>query len=176
MKCFNKGCSNEAISCYITKCSECTYGVQLSAPPEHVLKQCLTDGCSTALPLDSHTNLKYCAECRTARDREAAARCRKPGAARTALLQGYGLTVEQYDELWEAQEGCCAICGTHEDDLLGGRLHIDHCHITGHLRGLLCYRCNPGLGHFKDDIVLLQAAIAYLSKPVLCVGGVRTLG
>jgi hypothetical protein len=51
----------------------------------------------------------------------------------------------------------CAICGTK-----GVKLHIDHCHMTNHVRGLLCHNCNTGLGLFKDDVRLLAAAIAYL--------------
>lgn len=61
------------------------------------------------------------------------------------------------------QDGCCAICGQSEKDLKK-QLCIDHCHITGKIRGLLCNRCNWLLGHAKDNMYILQAAIKYLTK------------
>lgn len=61
------------------------------------------------------------------------------------------------------QDGCCAICGQPEKDLKR-RLAIDHCHATGHIRGLLCNRCNWFLGCAKDNVYILQAAIDYLTK------------
>lgn len=70
----------------------------------------------------------------------------------------HGITVERYEELLQQQDGACAICkGT-----TGKNLAVDHCHTTGRIRGLLCTRCNPGLGYFCDDISLLSAAIEYL--------------
>jgi hypothetical protein len=59
----------------------------------------------------------------------------------------------------EASSGLCCICGSTR----GKRNHhIDHCHATGVLRGLLCHNCNLGIGHFKDNIELLEKAITYL--------------
>ena len=62
-----------------------------------------------------------------------------------------------------AQGGRCAICGT---DKPGGKgsFHVDHCHVGGEIRGLLCHSCNIGLGQFKDDRERIQAAIAYLER------------
>lgn len=71
------------------------------------------------------------------------------------LRTTYGLTVEQRDGMFEAQKGACAICG----DIARA---IDHCHKTGRIRGILCNRCNQGLGHFRDDTGLLLAAVEYL--------------
>jgi hypothetical protein len=71
----------------------------------------------------------------------------------------YGLTVAQVDEM--AAKGC-AICGTTEWPGRHNRPHVDHDHTTGEVRGLLCSECNTGLGKFKDDPVILQAAISYL--------------
>lgn len=78
------------------------------------------------------------------------------------LIREWNITPEEFQELNGAQDGRCAICG-------GGpsgksRLHIDHCHKTGVIRGLLCYNCNDGLGRFKDNPHLLQIAISYLQK------------
>lgn len=60
----------------------------------------------------------------------------------------------------EVQQGCCKICG---DQLTRSKdIHIDHCHTTNTFRGILCNKCNVGLGYFRDDPVLLQKAIEYL--------------
>jgi hypothetical protein len=73
----------------------------------------------------------------------------------------YQLSIEDYDEMLKRQENCCAICGV---DKAGGKgsWHIDHDHKTGKVRGLLCSRCNLGLGYFKDSPENLKQAIAYL--------------
>jgi hypothetical protein len=76
------------------------------------------------------------------------------------LLRTFGITVEQYDELWLAQDGRCDICKQTSEDWLS----IDHDHETGEIRKLLCSGCNFGLGHFKDDTVRLAAAIEYLKR------------
>ena len=68
--------------------------------------------------------------------------------------QRYGLTPEQYHALSEV----CEICGTYED------LHIDHDHVTGFARGVLCGKHNRGIGMFDDDPELLERAIAYLQN------------
>jgi hypothetical protein len=75
----------------------------------------------------------------------------------------YGLLPGDYDQWYEAQDGCCVICGTHQDDLREP-LHIDHCHKTDEVRGLLCRTCNVGLGYFKDNPERLDAAREYLLK------------
>lgn len=80
------------------------------------------------------------------------------------LKKNYGITVEQYDEMLVRQGGGCAICGSTESgDIRRPVLHIDHCHETGVIRGLLCMACNNGLGLFSDSPARLQSAAAYLS-------------
>lgn len=81
-------------------------------------------------------------------------------------LKKYGLTVEDYDNLFEEQEGKCLICGSKEAGRanVAYRLFVDHCHSTGKVRGLLCHNCNAGLGHFKDSEELLNKAIRYLNE------------
>lgn len=79
------------------------------------------------------------------------------------LKKHYGITSEQYWKLFEAQKGNCACCGqSHE--LFKRRLHVDHDHETGVIRGLLCTECNPGLGYFQDSVERLEAAVTYLKK------------
>lgn len=75
----------------------------------------------------------------------------------------YGVTSEQYHEVLEAQGGGCGICGRPTADRKGqNRLHVDHDHLSGNFRGLLCARCNTALGKFDDDVDTLQKAISYL--------------
>lgn len=81
---------------------------------------------------------------------------------RTWLKTRYGLTVKDYDDMFAAQGGICAICGTDQPGGRAGRFHVDHCHRTGRVRGLLCSKCNFGLGAFDDVAGRLENAIAYL--------------
>lgn len=74
------------------------------------------------------------------------------------LEKYYGITIEQRDALEEAQGGLCAICCRRSTKTL----HVDHCHYTGIVRGLLCEDCNLGLGRFKDDTGLTLRAHFYL--------------
>ena len=64
------------------------------------------------------------------------------------LKKKYGITLEQYDEMFEAQGGICAICK--ESDITGKRLSIDHDHETGKVRGLLCGKCNTRIGVLEN--------------------------
>ena len=75
-------------------------------------------------------------------------------------VKKFGITVEDYYELKEKQNGRCAICGG--KDVANRDLAIDHNHQTGTVRGLLCVHCNCLLGNAKDDIYTLQCAIDYL--------------
>lgn len=72
-----------------------------------------------------------------------------------------GVTLEQFKEMQSAQNNLCAICKKAPS---GKRLHIDHCHKTGKIRGLLCYKCNVGIGYFNDSEEMLTAAIKYLRR------------
>lgn len=73
----------------------------------------------------------------------------------------YNVEVTQYNGMFEFQEGCCAICGVHQKDLKR-RLCVDHDHITGRVRSLLCGTCNSGLGMFKHNPKLLRIAADYV--------------
>jgi hypothetical protein len=73
------------------------------------------------------------------------------------LTTSYGITQNDYDVMYSQQEGCCKICGTEQDVL-----NVDHCHRTNKVRGLLCVRCNLGLGYFSDNIPTFKKVINYL--------------
>jgi hypothetical protein len=75
-----------------------------------------------------------------------------------------GLTDEAAAAMLAAQGGRCAICGTDDPGTVRGTWCLDHDHATGLPRGFLCNPCNQGLGRFRDDPALLEAAIAYLGK------------
>lgn len=76
-------------------------------------------------------------------------------------VKQYGITLAQYDDMLEDQDNQCKLCGT--DDAGGkGRFHVDHCHSTQVVRGLLCHCCNLMLGQAKDDVTILAKAIQYL--------------
>lgn len=79
------------------------------------------------------------------------------------LKYKFRLTLEEYFLLVKKQDFKCAICKKTELENKQ-QLAIDHNHKNGKIRGLLCTRCNHGIGHFKDDIFLLKQAIVYLSQ------------
>ncbi len=79
----------------------------------------------------------------------------------------YRVTLEWYDMMLELQGGVCAICGEPETVMRFGKLKIlavDHDHSTGTPRGLLCQGCNQGIGHFGEDVALMESAVDYLDK------------
>lgn len=73
----------------------------------------------------------------------------------------YGITEEELILIFEKQQGKCAICQI-EIGLHDKNSHVDHCHVSKNVRGILCAACNKGLGHYKDDPELLEAAAKYL--------------
>jgi hypothetical protein len=73
-------------------------------------------------------------------------------------MNRYGIGADVVSKLIGVQGGGCAICGRRNPE------HVDHCHETGVIRGVLCFNCNGGLGQFKDDIASLRRAIEYLEQ------------
>jgi hypothetical protein len=80
---------------------------------------------------------------------------------RDLLRREYGLTEEAFQVLVEVQNNKCAIC--RQDLGEGMNRCVDHDHVTGRVRGLLCRTCNLGLGYFKDSVQNLQSAQEYLN-------------
>jgi hypothetical protein len=78
------------------------------------------------------------------------------------LRRVFDFTGAQYQALLEAQGGGCAVCG--RAPRAGRSLHVDHNHKTGVIRGLLCFRCNVGIGHFREDTLRMADAIVYLAR------------
>jgi len=75
------------------------------------------------------------------------------------LSKRYRITIDQFTELLESQEGKCAVCGTRD-----GRQVVDHDHDTGKVRGILCVRCNVSIGGLGDTVNGLMRAVRYLEK------------
>jgi hypothetical protein len=79
-----------------------------------------------------------------------------------AWLKRYGLTKEEYETMFNNQNGLCLICKKQCSS--GQNLSVDHCHKTGRIRGLLCKKCNSALGMLEDNIEYFQTAILYLKS------------
>lgn len=117
-------------------------------------------------------NSKFCRTCRTIKpltewSRNAHASdgvqtrcttCTSADARRKYFEKSYGMSEAQVTAMREAQGGVCAICRT------APAVHVDHDHVTGKVRGMLCFSCNAALGHFKDDPVVLRRAADYLDR------------
>jgi hypothetical protein len=88
----------------------------------------------------------YCKPCRSERTRV------------ERFLRVYGLTPEAMEKLIADQGGRCAICRERPAE------HVDHDHVTGSVRGVVCFRCNVGIGHFSDRIDVMRRAIDYLER------------
>jgi len=75
-----------------------------------------------------------------------------------ALKRIYGITLEDWNLWFEKQKGRCAICGVEAE------LCVDHCHVTSRVRGLLCHKCNKGIGLLGDNENGVKQALKYLEE------------
>jgi len=80
------------------------------------------------------------------------------------MTKNYGIGLKEYDVMFNAQNGVCAICSKEPPNTHKKRLNVDHCHTTGKVRGLLCDACNRAIGLLKDSPDLLNKAISYLAR------------
>jgi len=130
------------------------------------MKQCNT--CKIFKPVSEYYKDKrlksglrgQCKECRRKVEKARSPKVHKMWKIKT----NYGLTEEQYYGLIDKQGGRCAICRTTFSSLKSRHIHVDHDHSTNKVRGILCTRCNVGLGYFRDDPTLLEHAIEYLGE------------
>ena len=79
-----------------------------------------------------------------------------------ARIRNYGVTREEFDQMIKDQDGSCEICKL--PFVPNKTPHVDHCHTTNRIRGLLCNHCNRGLGGFRDSIKIMQSAQEYIKK------------
>jgi hypothetical protein len=90
-------------------------------------------------------------------------KCQSKYSRERNLKRNFNLSESEYQSMFAAQKGCCAICGKSRNSS-GKKLAVDHCHKTGKVRGLLCINCNLGLGSLQDKIEILESAINYLKS------------
>lgn len=107
----------------------------------------------------NHKNIYVCGKKRAEDD---AKRRKRTGSSKWVSILGEARYEDVVKELWDTQGGICPIC---KDDLSSVIPHLDHNHQTNRVRGLLCGRCNSGLGFFRDNPVALSNAIEYLNLP-----------
>jgi hypothetical protein len=100
----------------------------------------------------------YCRPCANAKTLAQRRRQYDGGSREYHLLRRYGITVAQYDQLVADQGGVCALCRQRAPQ------HVDHDHLSGRVRGVLCSCCNQGLGNFRDDAATLRAAADYVER------------
>jgi len=119
--------------------------------------------CFHADPRNTKTGLySWCRVCKS----EKTAQWNKDNFDRrrnTELKRNYGIYLEDYKKMKEAQNNCCATCKRNESELKRS-LMVDHCHDSGKIRGLLCDECNLSLGKIKDNIETLKNMILYLKN------------
>jgi hypothetical protein len=120
--------------------------------------------CATVKPCDDFVRnaglpsgrAPYCKPCHNRRGKLSRD---KVGGSRTYhLKKRYGITAEEADAILATQDGVCAICQAAPAE------HVDHDHVTGAVRDLLCFNCNGGLGQFKDDPEVLRSAADYVER------------
>lgn len=97
-------------------------------------------------------------------------RAKKPDLYRSRMLKHrYGIDLKQYNEMFEERLGLCDICRQPETKTINGKtipLAVDHSHVNGQIRGLLCSACNLILGNAKDNLQTLLAAAKYLQNSI----------
>jgi len=95
-------------------------------------------------------------------------RKQNPDAFRNSeLKRTFKIDLDKYTEMYDQQNGVCAICDKPETAVIRGKLMslaVDHCHTSGKIRGLLCAHCNQGIGKFEEDINRMRRAIEYLRQ------------
>jgi hypothetical protein len=124
--------------------------------------------CSTTFTPNAPSH-KYCSQY-----------CADYGITSAYLVRTYGITYEEYNAMLVQQKELCAICNK-EGFLMDKERHktklvVDHCHVTGVVRGLLCHNCNRALGLLKDDLVTINNAMEYLKVQRLTRKGVELSG
>ena len=130
----------------------------------------ICNSCNSELPLSNfyknrNSRLGQCKECCYVKEKTYRATSKGATSKRNAtLLRKYNIDYAIYEQMFIEQNENCLICEC-KIKLFGDKsvvAHVDHCHTTGVIRGLLCSACNTSLGKFKDSVELLQNAIQYL--------------
>jgi len=135
------------------------------------MKKCTK--CGVEKPLsefhkNKSTKDKYCSLCKPCNNKHAFTWNKKEVEKRRVIVQKnnykkrYGLSIQQKQELIDKQNSKCAICTNQLKDTHD--VCVDHNHTTGQIRGILCRKCNLGIGHLQDSQEILKSALKYLKK------------
>lgn len=112
----------------------------------------------------SHGHLTECLRSGCSLPPEKQGYCPAHYSRANTLKHSYGITYDDFDRMYEEQGGGCWIC--HDElPIDSPEIHVDHCHASGDVRGLLCRMCNLGLGAFRDRPDFLRVAAEYLGRP-----------
>jgi len=136
-------------------------------------KECV--GCKLILPIvnfgrrNERANRPYRSLCRQCESNRVIEYKRRKDNARSLILKKYEMTEIEYDDMLQKQDQKCKICNQHETVIdprtkMLKPLCVDHCHSTNKVRGLLCSKCNTGIGMVKDNIEILKAMKDYLNS------------
>lgn len=122
--------------------------------------------CNQTLPLDSFYRGK--AECKPCHLKDKRDNYDPDKTADIHLKSKYGISLIEYNEMLKSQDGVCAVCKQFSVDRSAThkRMPVDHCHVTGKVRAILCNRCNLILGKANDSIELLNNLSNYLSTHI----------
>ena len=167
-------CFRKDTGVYRGKCKQCSKGYKTTRS-KHMreLREMIKEGlrkCSkcnqtksiSEFSIDRANPLGFVTQCKACKIQYA--RDHKDEMWNSYLLLNYGITLDTYNKTLKEQNNKCAICKTDDPKGNSHKFHVDHCHTTGKVRGLLCSNCNMSLGGFKDNITNLEEAIKYLIK------------
>jgi hypothetical protein len=139
-------------------------------PEKYTARERARYAASEAVRADSAWRARTRTPEQKARQREYTRRWQRNNAERTKatrvrreLRKRYGLTPEDYERMRTEQNGACPICMRPFEDRPRA-VHVDHCHTTGRVRGLLCESCNLGIGKFRDCPDSLRRAAEYIER------------
>ncbi|MFA5208282.1 MAG: endonuclease VII domain-containing protein [Candidatus Paceibacterota bacterium] len=158
-------------------CQQC--GKEYKSSPSKNMKYCGRDCYYESKKIIIIDRMKQCTKCNELKNIDEfppdkrtvsgkGSYCRKCGR-NSYIINKYNIDEIEYENYFKLQNGVCAICGKPETSFdrkqgIIRRLAIDHDHVTGKVRGLLCSNCNQGIGRMSDDISILKSAIKYLEN------------
>lgn len=157
---------------FLARCLLC--GREKEVPRASLIKENGgTFGCGCGQKVDPNRPEKKCRKCGITKSREhfyknnaspdnlyyICVECALLVSRRGKFLYQYGLSVEEYEEMFRLQNGACAVCSSAPRQ--GQDLPVDHNHLTGKVRGLLCHSCNRAYGFLKENEDIIEALLAY---------------
>jgi len=124
---------------------------------------CSVEKDSTDFPVNSGGRHGLHSQCKVCRNNVSKYRYSNGDSYAIRLQKLYGLSVDEYEQMYSDANGCCQVCGISEQEN-NKRLAVDHNHNTGKVRGLLCGKCNTALGQLDDSLVKISSLYSYLKE------------